>query len=668
MAQKSSVPVVEGIKRWVVLIGINYYLQNRPLKGCVRDVEAMEQYIRSGCQTDELNISVLTASYSTDASKPKEDIKRLPTYDNLIDCLKRILAESTPEDVVYIHYSGHGTRIPHNGDLALVLYDGEQGTRLLHGQILSSVLERMTAKGLYVSLALDCCFSGTILRGDDRSYTGIREIPYNSVNDAASDQLFERSSSISYSEPLRDGNIPPRWLTSPKYIIFTASGPTEIAEEIEIDAGDNDPKERHGALSYFLLQALISLRRSGINVSSSSLYHHLLTKFHTYWPRQTPMRCGNRNSSFFGSLQFDSHLEFIPVFVGDDHHIYLDAGHAHDVHYGDEYALYPFDTSEVVLGQAKEQCQRLRVTSVGCLTAKLEPIQPTATSVRVQTGWKARLLTRFSASPVSVRVATGPRSQAEWLKASEHLSLLRLHLDDEYEGFLFNVTCNVHHEYEISGAKNARIIGVTPVSIKEPDAVPFVLEVLQHLANFKRFEQITNRLPDPAFEQSFNISLSPELGPTGTHQVVHGQELHFEIQNTSDKSLYVTLFDLRPSGQILNLMLESGIEFVIVEPYDTRPLSLRMQVPETMRRRGDNECEDIMKFFLARKGLYFPPEVLPEISQLPSSPTGGSRDGQYHDGLTDFLLELESKFRGSGDTAWNSHWTTRDIVVCTVQE
>lgn len=660
----------EEVKRWAVLIGIDCYLQDRPLKGCVRDVNALKQHIQAGSPPDDLDISFLTATgtSATEPLRPREEPKQLPTHENVIGSLTRILLLSSPGDMVYIHYSGHGTRNSITGHLALVLFDHEHGTRLLHGELLSSVLERMTDKGLFVTLVLDCCFSGVILRADDHSYTGIRETSYDPAIGAPYPSTGADLSLASESGPFRDGFVLPHWLASPTYTIFTACSPTEIAEEIEVEIRNSNGKERRGALSYFLLQALISLRKKGVEISTSSLYQHLLTTFHAYWPRQTPMRRGNKNLSFFGSLEFESNLEFIPVFVTDDNRLFLDAGHAHDVQDRDEYVLYPFDTSEAASSQANQPGQKFRVTSVGCLTAELIAIQPTARDHRIETGWKARLLTRFPTQPIPVRVITNPKSRAEWIRATEHHPSLHLHLDGDREHCLFNVRYNVRDEYEVLDASYANIVSVAPASAKEPGTIQYILDVLQHLANFKRFEGLANRVPDPSFERSFEILVNEEVGLMGAHQVKHGNEIQFDIKNASDKPLYVTLFDLRQSGQILNLMLESGVEFIVVEPEDTYPLCIKMEVPETLKPGADKTCEDVFKFFVARKGLYFPSEVLPEIAQPPIASYGSTRDGNHRDHLVSFLHSLEAQFRGSEDTAWHSHWTTRNFVVRTVKD
>ncbi|KAL8818201.1 MAG: hypothetical protein Q9223_003113 [Gallowayella weberi] len=651
-------------KGWMILIGLNFYIRDRPLKGCVRDVEALKQYIQLGCQMNDLDVFLLTASgpSATDPTRPSEEPERLPTYENVVQCLMKVMKLSKPGDTVYVHFSGHGTRVPHTGAFALVLYDHEQGSRLLHGQLLSSVLERMTEKGLYVTLALDCCFSGTVLRTNEHSYNGIRETHYNPAVDVA--YPFPDAD----MNPFRDAIVLPPWLVSPNYTILTACGPLEIAEEIETESRDSKGKERRGALSYFLLEALISLRRRGIDVSHSSLYQHLLTKFHTYWPRQTPMRRGNRNLSFFGKLRVGLDLEFIPVFMMGDDRIFLDAGHAHDVQDGDEYALYPFDTSEAISNQTELPGQRFRVILVGCLTSELTAIGPANSGYLIETGWKARLLTRFASQRASVRVATGMQSRTEWIKAAEHRSLLKFHLSGEKENCLFNVQLNENDHYEVLDAKYAKMACLSPVSAKEQNAIEHILDVLEHLANFKRFEGVENRVPSASFERSFVISSANQIRDTGAYQVKHGDELQFEVGNISDKALYVTLFDLRPSGQIINLMSESGVEFIVVEPHDTESLFIKMEMPAFVRQRGENGCDDIMKFFVASKGLYFPLEVLPKLSPSPGSLRGGSRNGSDYDPLASFLARLESQFRGSEDTTWDNQWATRNFLVRTVKE
>jgi hypothetical protein len=88
-------------------------------------------------------------------------------------------------DFVYIHYSGHGARTTtifadlkketDDIDEALVPCDINMGGKYLRDYELGALLENLVAKGLIVTLVLDCCHSGGALRGytDDESKTGL---------------------------------------------------------------------------------------------------------------------------------------------------------------------------------------------------------------------------------------------------------------------------------------------------------------------------------------------------------------------------------------------------------------------------------------------------------------------------------------------------------------
>ena len=657
---------------WSILIGINFYVKDKSLEGCVRDVETIERYLRAGFGPDSVDIVTLTIDGPSDIDpqSPKRKLEQLPTHENVIRSLKRVLDSSKQGDLVYFHFSGHGTRIPHTSALALVLFDQEQGSRLLHGQLLASVLERMTEKGLFVTLVLDCCFSGSTLRRDDHGDATVRTTFYDKAIDTAyplqeSDAASFDMTSILEALPWRDGQSLPQWLVSPNYTILTACGPHEVAEELEIKVEQNGTRERRGALSYFLLEALISLRRSGIEVIHSSLHQHLLMKFHTYWPRQTPMRRGNKNLSFFGKLRFDSDLLFVPVFKTGNDRICLDAGYAHDVHEGDEYALYPFNTSESTSSQTKTHGLRFRVDAVGCLTSDLVSIESPSAAHEIDTGWKARLLTPFPTSKVPVRIMSSIRNKAQWVASAEQQSSLNLLTEDEdKEHCLYNVSCTSQHEYEILDASCERIANLPSVPAIQDGATEHVLHVLQHLAKFKRFEGIENRIPDASFEASFAISSNNRVQATGFYDVGHGGEWQFIVENLSKNPLYLTTFDLQPSGQIKNLVSDSDGGYLVVMPKEKLENSMQMEVPEFLQRRSQNECVDIIKFFLTSKPTCFPSEVLPKI---PLSARELSKDlRSSYDQFSKCLMLLESHSRGAREDPWNCDWASRNFFIRTM--
>ncbi len=84
-----------GTKR-AVMIGINYVGQAGELAGCHNDVLNMKEYLMDVHEFEEENITVLM----DDGVHPD------PTRSNIIYAYQRIVQESEPGDVVYLHYSG----------------------------------------------------------------------------------------------------------------------------------------------------------------------------------------------------------------------------------------------------------------------------------------------------------------------------------------------------------------------------------------------------------------------------------------------------------------------------------------------------------------------------------------------------------------------------------
>jgi hypothetical protein len=164
---------------FAVLIGINFY-SDKPLRGCVRDVDMIQQYLQSTHSITQTHITKLTASTpaDTDALQPPEEPSSWPTFENVTACFSRITSMSLAGDHVYIHYSGHGTRTS-NGELALALLDeAEVGkVRYLSGLKLAEIINRMVEHGLKITLVLDCCFSGSLVRHEDQN--NVRYIDYD---------------------------------------------------------------------------------------------------------------------------------------------------------------------------------------------------------------------------------------------------------------------------------------------------------------------------------------------------------------------------------------------------------------------------------------------------------------------------------------------------------
>ena len=87
--------------RRAILIGINYVGQQGQLSGCHNDVNNIKEYLISKQGFKEKDMLILM-----------DDGKHHPpTRKNIMDAFRRITQYSKADDVVFIHYSGHGSRV-----------------------------------------------------------------------------------------------------------------------------------------------------------------------------------------------------------------------------------------------------------------------------------------------------------------------------------------------------------------------------------------------------------------------------------------------------------------------------------------------------------------------------------------------------------------------------
>lgn len=147
-----------GTKR-AVLIGINYTGQDGELSGCHNDIKHISQYLQQTHGFKKKNMSILL-----DNGKCTE-----PSYANIMMTLERIAHESQPGDSVWLHYSGHGGRLPDDSndeedgmDETIIPLDFKKRGQIRDDDLLKYFVMPMQ-KGVTVTCIMDCCHSGTVL-------------------------------------------------------------------------------------------------------------------------------------------------------------------------------------------------------------------------------------------------------------------------------------------------------------------------------------------------------------------------------------------------------------------------------------------------------------------------------------------------------------------------
>ncbi|KAL7433666.1 hypothetical protein ACHAXH_005447 [Discostella pseudostelligera] len=154
------VPETATGTRRAVMIGINY-VGDSPgeLSGCWNDVLNMKRYIKRVHGFKDENIVVLL-----DDGKHTE-----PTYENIINAYKRVISQSEDGDAIFLHYSGHGTKLrddesdEHDGyDEALCPRDF-QSAGMIRDDELYEILVKGLPQGAHLVSLMDCCHSGSIM-------------------------------------------------------------------------------------------------------------------------------------------------------------------------------------------------------------------------------------------------------------------------------------------------------------------------------------------------------------------------------------------------------------------------------------------------------------------------------------------------------------------------
>lgn len=648
-------------EHYALLIGIDAYSE-KPLNGCVRDVHEIKKQLQSipkpGVQTHMLTASRLEDSKS---SRTAEELKSWPTHRKVVGTLNHITCQAKEGDFVYIHFSGHGTAYrppppssptrtfsnPSTGDLALnLLQEGGSNVHYLRGSELAYSVRAMVDKKLIVTLVLDCCFSGSVMRDD----ASIRYLDYDPQIDATYPTSTEHSLDFE-DEPrhsvYRSASLSPNWLIKPDgYTVITACGPTEVAKEIQVDG------QIHGALSYFLADTFETF--GGIGGKQQHIYQFMRARFREtrekYQHKQNPMFYGNKGLYFFGRANPRIGPAPVPVIKSQNDTFQLEAGQAHGICEGDKFAVHAVtgSASRKIVSQGTSVVAE--VTFVGALTSNLKLSE---TSFAGNTTLVATALTNLSLQRFPVRMNIGVPYPEELMKAlSEEPSLHIYHtcIADQECRHSFTITMLDDGSYEIWDEKDRPILRLPASSTESSHNTVQVLESVEHLAKFELIKSLTNHSFEDLttrFKNSFSIQIIKPTGdrvnpgcleggqhqPTCFHpecliEVDDGTSLQLEVKNNEEEGGYAFCLHAYSMGSCWEVENILRGDYEVIPPSSSnqgpefmRGLSgtwsknLKMTVPLVLQEKGEKYCDDIIKVFLTSQPTSFLSLELPEFEK-----------------------------------------------------
>jgi len=224
--------------RRALLIGIGKYQAVPRLPGSKNDIDLVHQVLVSRYGFSEQDIHTV--------------MDEAATREGMLAAFNRIIKEAGPNDVVYIHYSGHGSQVqdlngdePDQLDETIVPVDGRtEGVPDITDDELEEILSRLkTPKAVVV---LDSCHSGTATRGLE---VRVRSVPKdNRVN------LYKKGGVT--TRAIVPVNLHP-------YVLFSGAASHEEALDGPVDG------RYHGFFTHSLFK---SLQSAPMGASTSEIF------------------------------------------------------------------------------------------------------------------------------------------------------------------------------------------------------------------------------------------------------------------------------------------------------------------------------------------------------------------------------------------------------------
>ncbi|NES64057.1 MAG: caspase family protein [Okeania sp. SIO2D1] len=686
---------------YALLIGIDFYFPHkleggnyRNLRGCVRDINHVETYLKDTFNLTPDQIIKLTATASDNNShQPKESPEFLPTYQNIVAKFKELTAKAKPQDQVYIHYSGHGgqaktvfTNIKGISgiDQGLVPTDiGQENSQYLRDLEFAKLLDEMVEKELVVTLVLDSCHSGGAAREmeDDRVRAGgfIDMTPRQTDSLVASFQQLEenwnKSTVNSRNITVANGLLP-----EPQgYTLIAACRDNEFAYEDVFEG-----TERNGALTYFLLKAL---QEFGSELSAEELFNRISNLIHNWQKKQTPMLIGETKRSFFGG-QFVVSSPTPTVMDVDiaKNRVKIQVGEANGFKKGAEFEIFKFMTRDfqdsknkvatvkiVELGASDSWAEVTELHNIRSINNDLKEgiIEIGSPAVFLSPGVKqirkvALILPEQLPEIPGVNVALLPNTipaKKEQIEGHRWIEFCS-ETDKDVDYF---VSLNAAGEYWVLDAEKEPIKNIIfPIKADEPEASQKLINRLIHLAKYESILDLDN---EDAFAP-LNGKIKIELVKSEKRNIVvlntvdnipilkeEKENLYLIISNESNRTLNITVLMLDPDLKIEKIF-PKGAPYEILEPEQNIQRKLPLYLPENYQ-----EGEIIIKVFATLDGTNFELLELPALDQ--------SRKGFSNQQPTNMLETLCAKLVDENNpqrriravSYANEEWTTEKVEV-----
>ncbi|MEM7281632.1 MAG: caspase family protein [Pseudomonadota bacterium] len=603
-----------------LIVGINKYpkLEARyQLNGCVNDAKLVAQVLQDKFEFPEYNVTVLL----------DEDASR----ENIMNGMQRLVSESDQDDIVFMYYSGHGSRRrarrptkPSGKDATIIASDSGRGDDpnldIIDDEI-HAWLGDLSQVTSYITLLFDCCHSGTISRdvfGDTARWVEEDDRSLEEMGIPVDDDVSSRA----LDESDQSGKGPSGWLAiSESHVLMAGCRDEELSYEYSQNVGGQ--RVKHGGLTFFLCQELL---RAESGMTYRDVFERARLNVTSIQPKQHPQIEGKVDREVLGIADIKP-MRFLPVTQVKDGKITLGGGAAHGLAIGSEWGIYSQGTKAV----DEEQTGRIgfiSIESVGPLTSVGQLVDNTDD---IQEGCRA-VEEKQAIPPLTLvvdlnQIPNDYAEQRDWLKEEiEQHSLLALSAESQADDADLRVYIIAPRDEVGADGLVPQLEVVTeptwvvvdrggqlamPPRGLGPDALTIIPDNLLKQARYRNALHLKNSSVSSKLSSAVTCKLRRKdksgewveaLPDEKTGQVIFEEEemFSFEITNNHDHPVFVSILDFGVTGSISLLhpyekasdRYETGVTTCL---FDREEDAMDLYLPETLQT---NEGVETFKLFV----------------------------------------------------------------------
>lgn len=402
-AKKTASPAP---RRRALLVGVSSYCRGSNKSQCVSgkkywwnlnsgpDVEALKHVLKDRFEFDEIKIL-----------QTREET----THKNIVNTFRAFLINQTNKgDIVYFHFSGHGSQVPDDKNHGINLQIGDEidgfdeclvpsdyisqengSNNIRDDEIAQLLAELKLKKPANVTVTMDSCFSGSNTRGGSALVRGGR---WGGIAPASSRSMVGKEDSPS-------GLFAQGEDTLQGHVVLSASRHDQLANETV----DDVTGQSMGMFTYALVRALEKAEQT-------TTYRDVLERVVDMVTRgnrnQEPQFEGNSDTLLMSGVPVRPPQPHIGV-QGGDGKVVLQAGRLHGMTPKSQFSIYAIN-QDMKTTQPIAQAQ---IESVGLTTSSLKIISPQLTDelvTQLRTGRAVETLHSFG--DIRLKVAMPPNT------------------------------------------------------------------------------------------------------------------------------------------------------------------------------------------------------------------------------------------------------------------